>query len=69
MPQERYNTTWVTEHQYGIVINKLRDLSDAVERMIDDLPTFKVRLSTTNNRAVFEVVEALDQIINLKSYA
>lgn len=69
MPQERFNTSWVTEHQYGIVINKLRDLSDAVERMIDDLPTFKVRLSTTNNRAVFEVVEALDQIINLKSHA
>jgi hypothetical protein len=68
MPQERFNTTWVTEHQYGLVINKLRDLSDAVDKMIADLPAFKVRVSMTNNRAVFDVVEALDQIIYSKSY-
>jgi hypothetical protein len=50
------------------VINKLRDLSDAVDKMIADLPAFKVRVSMTNNRAVFDVVEALDQIIYSKSY-
>ena len=68
MPQERFNTAWVIEHQYGLVINKLRDLSDAVDKMIADLPAFKVRVSMTNNRAVFDVVEALDQIIYSKSY-
>lgn len=69
MPQERFNTTWVTEQQYGLVINKLRDLSDAVDKMIAELPFFKAHVSTTNNRAVFEVVKALDQIIYSRSYA
>jgi len=69
MPQERFNTTWVTEHQYGVVINKLRDLSDAVEKMIAELPIFKAHVLATNNRAVFEVVEILDQIMHSKSYA
>lgn len=69
MPQERFNTTWVTENQYGLVIKKLRDLSDAVDQMIAELPVFKARVSTTNNHAVFEVVKALDQIIYSRSYA
>lgn len=69
MPQERFNTTWVTENQYGLVIKKLRDLSDAVDQMIAELPVFKARVLTTNNHAVFEVVKALDQIIYSRSYA
>lgn len=69
MPQERFNTTWVTENQYGLVIKKLRDLSDAVDQMIAELAVFKARVSTTNNHAVFEVVKALDQIIYSRSYA
>jgi UDP-N-acetylglucosamine:LPS N-acetylglucosamine transferase len=69
MPQERFNTTWVTEHQYGLVINKLRELSDAVEKMIAELPVFKAYVLATNNRAVFEVVSVLDQIMDSKSDA
>jgi UDP-N-acetylglucosamine:LPS N-acetylglucosamine transferase len=69
MPQERFNTSWVTEHQYGLVINKLRELSDAVEKMIAELPVFKAYVLATNNRAVFEVVSVLDQIMDSKSDA
>jgi 1,2-diacylglycerol 3-beta-galactosyltransferase len=57
MPHERFNTTWLTENQYGLVINKLRDFTDAVEKMITELNIFKSHVTATNNRAVFEVVE------------
>jgi UDP-N-acetylglucosamine:LPS N-acetylglucosamine transferase len=64
MPQERFNTSWVTDHQYGLVISTMRDLPGAVEKMIAELPTFKAQVSTVKNRAVFEVVEALNRILN-----
>jgi len=64
MPQERFNTTWVTEHQYGLVISTMRELPSTVDKMIAELPTYKTHVSKVNNRAVFEVVESLDQIMN-----
>ncbi len=64
MPQERFNTSWVTEHQYGLVISTMRELPSAVETMIAELPTFKAQVLKVNNRAVFEVVESLERILN-----
>ena len=64
MPQERFNTSWVTDHQYGLVISTMRELPGAVEKMIAELSTFKAQVSTVKNRAVFEVVEELDRILN-----
>lgn len=64
MPQERFNTSWVTEHQYGLVISTMRELPSAVETMIAELPTFKVQVLKVKNRAVFEVVESLERILN-----
>ncbi len=69
MPQERFNTSWVTDHQYGLVISTMRDLPGAVEKMIAELSVFKAHVAATNNRAVFEVVEALDRIIHPKSHS
>ncbi len=69
MPQERFNTSWVTDHQYGLVISTMRDLPGAVEKMIVELSVFKAHVAATNNRAVFEVVEALDRIIHPKSHS
>jgi UDP-N-acetylglucosamine:LPS N-acetylglucosamine transferase len=63
MPQERFNTSWVSDHQYGLVITKMRDLPCAVNQLIDSLPLFKSRVSAVNNRAVYEVVEALNKIV------
>jgi UDP-N-acetylglucosamine:LPS N-acetylglucosamine transferase len=66
MPQERFNTQWVIDHQYGLVISTMRELPGAVEKMIAELSVFKARVAATHNRAVFEVVEALDRIIHPK---
>jgi UDP-N-acetylglucosamine:LPS N-acetylglucosamine transferase len=62
MPQERFNTTWVSTHDYGLVVTKMRDLPDAVDQLIANLPSFKAKVSSVNNLAVYEVVEALDGI-------
>jgi UDP-N-acetylglucosamine:LPS N-acetylglucosamine transferase len=62
MPQERFNTTWVTDHQYGLVIKKMRELPVAVSQLIESLPLFKERVSSVNNRAVYEVVDHLNRI-------
>jgi UDP-N-acetylglucosamine:LPS N-acetylglucosamine transferase len=64
MPQERFNTQWVTDHQYGLIISKLSDVPGGVESMIAELPLYKKNVSSAHNRAVFEVVEALDRILN-----
>ena len=69
MPQERFNTQWVIDHQYGLVISTMRELPGAVEKMIAELSVFKAHVAATNNRAVFEVVEALDRIIHPKSHS
>lgn len=62
MPQERFNTTWVGTHEYGLVVTKMRELPDAVEQLIANLPSFKAKVSSVNNLAVYEVVEALDKM-------
>jgi UDP-N-acetylglucosamine:LPS N-acetylglucosamine transferase len=62
MPQERFNTTWVSRHEYGLVVTKMRDLPVAVDQLIANLPSFKAKVSSVNNLAVYEVVETLDRI-------
>jgi hypothetical protein len=37
--------------------------------MIAELPVFKAHVAATRNRAVFEVVEALDRIVHSKSHS
>lgn len=63
MPQERFNTQWVSDHQYGLVVNKLSDIPATVDSLIINLPIFKENVSKLRNRAVFEVVDALDQMM------
>jgi UDP-N-acetylglucosamine:LPS N-acetylglucosamine transferase len=62
MPQERFNTSWVSTHEYGLVVTKMRDLPAAVHQLIANLPSFKAKVSSVNNLAVYEVVKALDGI-------
>jgi UDP-N-acetylglucosamine:LPS N-acetylglucosamine transferase len=69
MPQERFNTQWVIDHQYGLVISTMRELPGAVEKMIAELRVFKAHVAAKHNRAVFEVVETLDRIVHSKSHS
>jgi len=64
MPQERYNTTWVRENELGIVVSSIREIKAAAQELIGKLPAFQENVARIDNRAVFEVVDALEKIID-----
>jgi 1,2-diacylglycerol 3-beta-galactosyltransferase len=65
LPQERYNTEWVQEHQVGVVLESFRHIVPAVERLLNP-ETLAARRANTmriSNRAVFEISEFLDSVL------
>jgi UDP-N-acetylglucosamine:LPS N-acetylglucosamine transferase len=62
MPQERFNTRWVSEQGVGQVVRSLKTLPAAVDAILADLAGYRARVMRIENRAVFEVpgiIEAL----------
>jgi hypothetical protein len=63
LPQERYNTVWITEHQTGIVVPTFRNIAAAAATLLQDLPRYRCNTAATENRALFEVVDILKSIL------
>lgn len=65
MVQERYNTSWVEQHQFGVVVPSFADIGCAVEQMLDPerMATLRARVSAIDNRAVFEIRDLLASLI------
>jgi UDP-N-acetylglucosamine:LPS N-acetylglucosamine transferase len=63
MPQERWNTEWVKEHQVGVVYDSYQTLRAAVEETLSRLPELRVNVRRVRNRAVFEVPEILARLM------
>ena len=63
LPQERYNTDWITEHQTGLVVRSFHNIGDAVSTLLRDLPRYRQNAAATENRALFEVVGILKSIV------
>jgi hypothetical protein len=63
MPQERYNTRWIEQQQLGMVLRAQRDLAAAVPALIEQLPEFRQRVAEVPNRAVFEVVDTFERLM------
>jgi hypothetical protein len=65
LPQERYNADWINEHGVGIVLNNFRSIAPTVKRLLETgaLCEMKARISTMQNRAVFEIPPILAQIL------
>lgn len=66
LPQERYNTQWVREQGLGIVLPNFRRIGDAVEQLLEPLAyaTFRAATERHHNRAVFEIPDILERIVN-----
>jgi 1,2-diacylglycerol 3-beta-galactosyltransferase len=62
LPQERYNTVWVTEHQTGLVVRSFQNIVGAVSTLLQDLPRYRRNAAATENRALFEVVDILKSL-------
>lgn len=66
LPQERYNTEWVEERGVGLALRSFRgQVVDAVARMLDaaEMGRFRERVAATENRAVFEIPDILERIL------
>jgi Glycosyltransferase family 28 C-terminal domain len=66
LPQERFNAVWVTEKGVGISLrNFSREIVDATRKMLDPIQhaMFAERVRGMKNRAVFEIPEILNRIL------
>ena len=65
LPQERYNTEWVTQKRVGIVLKSFKDVVAGAKQMLDPatLAEFRRNVAALNNRAVFEIPEILARLL------
>ena len=63
MPQERYNTQWVREQGFGLVLPSFRSIAPAVRQLLEDLPRYREKVAALRNRAVFELPGLLERIL------
>jgi 1,2-diacylglycerol 3-beta-galactosyltransferase len=65
MVQERYNTDWIIGNRVGVVLHSFAEIATAIVPMLDAqrLAQFRDRVSALNNRAIFEIPEILETII------
>ncbi len=65
MPQEKYNAQWVLEKQVGLVVSNFKQISRAVEELLipENYSRFRAHAAAVRNRAVFEIPEILEKIL------
>jgi len=63
MPQERYNTQWVRERGFGLVIPSLAALQAATGEMVARLSEFRAATALDDNRAVFELPQVFEDLL------
>jgi len=66
LPQELYNTAWVAEQGFGVVLRNFRGIDRAVQELLTSgkLIEMKNRTAAIHNRAVFEIPAILKRILN-----
>lgn len=69
MPQERWNTEWVTQHGLGVVLGSFRTVHTAIAELCSDLPRWQSQVRQMHNRAVFEIPDILANLQPLNARA
>ncbi len=64
MPQERWNTEWVRTHGLGVVHRSFLSVRAAADEIVRHLPDYQARVRRIDNRAVFEVPQILERILD-----
>jgi 1,2-diacylglycerol 3-beta-galactosyltransferase len=69
LPQERYNAQWVREKEVGIVIKHHRQIVSALTELLEGgkLSRFRERAAALQNRAIFEIPQIFEKILNAGS--
>jgi UDP-N-acetylglucosamine:LPS N-acetylglucosamine transferase len=65
MPQERFNTDWVQEHNTGIVLDSFKSIGSAVAAVTSRLDDYGAGVARIQNRAIFEIPGILERILRL----
>jgi UDP-N-acetylglucosamine:LPS N-acetylglucosamine transferase len=65
MPQERYNTEWVQEHNAGIVLDSFKAVAGGVSEITSRLEDYGGSVARIQNRAVFEIPGILEGILRV----
>lgn len=62
LPQERFNAEWVLEQGAGVVLRNFREITKAVDAMLETAAyqTFRNATERLENRAVYEIPEILE---------
>ena len=65
LPQERFNTEWVTQKRVGIVLPSFQGIVAGVQRMLEPatLAEFRKNVAALDNRAIFEIPEILAKLL------
>jgi hypothetical protein len=65
LPQERYNAQWVREQGVGLVLPNFRAIASAVDTLLEPSAYARFRAATErlDNRAVFEIPDILERIL------
>src|SRR5260370_37044389 len=68
LPQERYNAEWIVQNQVGLVLPNFRGIAQAVAELLqpENYSRFRAAAEAQNNRAVFEIPEILEKIMESK---
>jgi 1,2-diacylglycerol 3-beta-galactosyltransferase len=71
LPQERYNAEYIREKQVGLVLPSFRKIAPAVAQLLrsENLDRFRKNAAQLENRAVFEIPETLELILQTRSTA
>ncbi len=66
LPQERYNTDWVLEHEVGMVEKHFGLVDQAVRRLLEPgvLARYQGNARRMQNRAVFEIPEIFERLLD-----
>jgi UDP-N-acetylglucosamine:LPS N-acetylglucosamine transferase len=66
LPQERYNAVWVREKELGVVVPSHKRVTAAVAQLLQngELTRIRERAAAMQNRAVFEIPEIFEKILN-----
>jgi hypothetical protein len=69
LPQERYNTEWVREKDVGLVLKSFREIDRGLRTLLEpaNFDRFRANAAAIKNRAVFEIPDMLDAMLQQKS--
>ena len=69
LPQERYNARWIREKDVGVVLKSFREIDAGVRDLLEpaNLARFRANAAAIRNRAVFEIPDMLDAVLQQRS--